>query len=69
MKVIRIDASNAIVGCDNGTTKTYPLSAFNYTPMVGMKCRYMATEQMQSSQKRVKTISRATTELVLRMCM
>lgn len=35
MKVIRIDASNAIVGCDNGTTKTYPLSAFNYTPMVG----------------------------------
>ena len=35
MKVIRIDASNVIVGCDNGTTKTYPLSAFNYTPMVG----------------------------------
>ena len=35
MKVIRIDASNAIVGLNDGTTKTYPLSAFNYTPMVG----------------------------------
>lgn len=35
MKVIRIDASNAIVGCNDGTTKNYPLSAFNYTPMVG----------------------------------
>lgn len=35
MKVIRIDASNAIIGLNDGTTKTYPLSAFNYTPMVG----------------------------------
>ena len=58
MKVIRIDASNAIVGCDNGTTKTYPLSAFNYTPMVGDevqvygdggKCNHRKSESKQSA--------------------
>lgn len=35
MKVIRINADSVVLGYEDRTTKTFPLSAFNYSPMIG----------------------------------
>lgn len=35
MKVLRIDATHAVIGYQDGSTKSFPLTAFNFTPLVG----------------------------------
>lgn len=35
MKVLRIDATHAVIGYSDGSTKSFPLTAFNFTPLVG----------------------------------